>query len=173
MEIIKPTEISLFEDSIKSTVLPTTANTLTTERSLTETAVKQTLLPSNNLNTEVDMIFSTHSVIMTTDASASTTAILIGVIGVMFVALTLGGIICLCIIFIQRRSKSLTKNNKVTTEKESSNSLPREFEIQETDVNGEYEMIEDYMNMCKPTGCHEIDINVIKNQAYASVPQSS
>ena len=174
MEIIKPTGIALVEESMKSIVLPITAlNTLTTERSL-ETAVKLILLPSNNLNTEVDIILSIHSVIMTADASASTTAILIGVIGFMFVVIPLGGILnLLIIILIQRRSKSLKKNNKETTEKETSISLPLEFDLKETDANGEYEMIEDYMNTCKLTGTQEVDINLIKNQAYASIQQSS
>ena len=174
MEIIKPTGIALVEESMISIVLPTTAlNTLTTERSL-ETAVKLILLPSNNPNTKVDIILSTHSVIMTTDASASTTAILIGVIGFMFVVMTLRGIFCLLIIIlIQRRSKSLKKINNETSEKETSISWPREFDLKETDVNGEYEMIEDYMNTCKLTGTQEVDINLIKNQAYASIQQSS
>ena len=95
-------------------------------------------------------------------------AILIGVIVVLFVVTTLGGITCVSIILVLRRRKSLNTNN--TTE--SKRSTPEYYEIQETDVSREYESIEDYMNTSStPMESHENEnnINLIQNQAYASL----
>ena len=146
------------------TPMETTLDALTEKRTPT-TDVRQTLLNSTaELSTEVEQKLSTHSFLTTTLAtSVSTTAIFIGVIVVMFVAMVLGALTCLCIILIIRRSKSEKKNMGRTERKVNTS-------IAETNVNREYESIEDYINTSSiPTRCHEKDISFTPNRAYASI----
>ena len=148
--------------------METTLDALT-EKSTPEREEMLTLLHSaNELSTEVEQKLSTHSFFTTTSAtSVSTTAIFIGVIVVMFVAMVLGAITCLCMILFIRRSKSDKKNNNGSTERKVNTSLA------ETNVNREYESIEDYMNTSSlPTRYHEKDISFTQNQAYASIKHS-
>ena len=150
------------------TPMETTLDSLT-EKSTPITEVTLTLFHSTaELSTEVEQKLSTHSFLTTTSAaSVSTTAIFIGVIVVMFVAMVLGAITCLCIILIIRRSKSEKKNNKGRTERKVNTSFAG------TNVNREYESIEDYLNTsCVPTKCHEKDISFTQNKAYASIKHS-
>ena len=165
MKTITPTRSASFEQSTQSTPLQATAlmTTVLERSSLSQLAVTPTLLPS--VNAEVNMTFSTHSLTMTT-TTESTIAILIGVIVVLFVVMTPGGMACVCIILIQTRRKSFNTNHNTNERRPS---FPENYEIKETDVNREYESIEDYMNTSgKPMECHENDINLIQNKAYAS-----
>ena len=162
------TKTTLFEQSTQSTPLTMKIATIP-YRNLSQSIVIPTLLPSTNQNTEVHDTFSTQPFITepTSTTTSFTIVILLGVIVVLFVVMTLGGTTCVCIILIQRRRKSFITN--VTSESRMS-ALPENYEIQETDLRREYESIEDYMNTpSTPMESHENDINLIKNQAYASI----
>ena len=88
---------------------------------LSQTIVTPTLLPSIYLNTEVNDTYSTHLFTEITSTSTSfTIAILIGVIVVLFVIMTLGGVTCVSIMLILRRRKSSNTNNTM----ESRRSIP-------------------------------------------------
>ena len=78
-------------------------------------------------------------------------------------------------ILIQRRRKSDNKlNNERTERKLNVSSFSDNVQMNKTNVNKEYEIIEDYMNTSSnmPTKCRENDISLIQNQAYASVKHS-
>ena len=167
MRIMAPTtETTLFEQSTQSTPLLITLTTAL-QSSRSQSIITPTLLLSANLNTEVSNTFSTDSSIETTSTTTSfTTAILIGVIVVLFVVMALGGITCVGIILIQKRKKAFNPNN--TTKRRTS--FPENVEVKETDVNREYERVEDYMNMSSTAmESHGNDISLVQNQAYASV----
>ena len=168
MRATTPAKTTLFEQSTQS--IPLTAKIATVpDRNLSQSIATPTLLPSTNQSTEVHDTLSTQSFITETTSTTTsfTIVILLGVIVVLFVVMTLGGTTCVCIILIQRRRKSL--NTNITTESRRS-TLPENYEIQETDVSREYESIEDYTyTSSTPIESHENDINLIKNQAYASI----
>ena len=90
----------------------------------------------------------------------------------MFVVMTLGGITCLCIILIQRRTNSDKKNNNKRTERRV-NEFPfsENVEVNKTNVSREYESIEDYMNTPTTNGRNN-EIFLFQNKAYASVQHS-
>ena len=93
----------------------------------------------------------------------------------MFVVMTLGGITCLCIILIQRRRKPDKKiYNEITERRLNVSPFSDNVEMNKTNVNKEYEIIENYINTSSniPTKCRENDISLVQNQAYASVQHS-
>ena len=78
-------------------------------------------------------------------------------------------------LLIHRRRKSDKKiNNERTERRLNVSSFSDNVEMNITNVNKEYEIIEHYMNTSSniPTKCRENDISLIQNQAYASVQHS-
>ena len=69
----------------------------------------------------------------------------------------------MCVILIQRRKKS---NICERNERSRMTSITNESDQNETNVNREYESIEDYMNTSTPAN---VAIDLVPNQAYASV----
>ena len=104
---------------------------------------------------------STHSI--EDDTITTTTALLVGCIVVMFVMMVLGGILYMCGILIQRRKKS---NICERNERSRKTSITNESDQNETNVDREYESIEDYLNTSRPAN---VAIDFVPNQAYASV----
>jgi len=81
--------------------------------------------------------------------------------------LILGGGVCGYIIcFIQK----INKSNEITERKLNDLSLPGKSNENETNMDRVYESVEDYVNTTSvPTENHEVNINLIQNQAYALV----
>ena len=87
--------------------------------------------------------------------------------------MTLGGITCHGIILIQRRRNSDKKNNNKRNERRVNELLFSEnVEVNKTNVNRDYESIEDYMNTPTTNGRNN-KIPLFHNKAYAASVQHS